>query len=152
MQKQIVLATVIALTLVGCSSSGSVFESNAHFHARETARNRVKEPAACGKENDQTGAEKVKSYRAPVMIAANQPMYPAEAQARRKQGSVRVQFDVTPDGRVDNVEILCATPPGVFEKETLAAVRKWEYEKGRPGNGLIVNINFRLNGGAKQDK
>jgi TonB family C-terminal domain len=87
----------------------------------------------------------------PRAMSRNQPQYPARAQALRIEGRLRVKFDVTADGRVDNVEVLSAQPANMFEREVKAAMRKWRYEPGKPGNGLIVNIVFRLNGGAQME-
>ncbi len=87
----------------------------------------------------------------PRALSRNQPQYPARAQALRIEGRVRVKFDVTADGRVDNVEVLSAQPSNMFEREVKSAMRKWRYEPGKPGRGLIVNIVFRINGGAQME-
>ncbi|HDS1118146.1 TPA: TonB system transport protein TonB, partial [Pluralibacter gergoviae] len=39
-----------------------------------------------------------------------------------------------------------AKPANMFEREVRNAMRKWRYQPGQPGNGLTMNIVFRLNG------
>lgn len=87
----------------------------------------------------------------PKALSRNQPQYPARAFALRIEGKVRVQFDVLPDGSVDNINVLSAQPANMFERDVKQAMRRWRYESGRPGKGLIVNIIFKINGGASME-
>jgi protein TonB len=82
----------------------------------------------------------------PRALSRGEPQYPARAYALRIEGKVRVKFDVDADGRVQNVDIVSAQPSNMFEREVKAAMRKWRYEPGKPGSGLIMNFVFNMKG------
>jgi len=145
--KKIMLVT--ALALAGCSQPG-VFESNAHSKARETAS--AATPVSEEVDDLFDDLDSGKRTAAPVDISRPAPLYPAQAQALKIEGHVRVKYDVMADGRVDNVEIISAQPANIFEREVKHAMKDWRFEPNKPVNGAISIITFRLNGGATLDK
>lgn len=69
------------------------------------------------------------------------PVYPADADRRRLSGKLRLQLKLQADGRVSDVEILSATPPGIFDESALQAFREARFspaqKNGRPVRALV---------------
>ena len=63
---------------------------------------------------------------------------------------MQVQFSVTASGEVFDVSVVGASPEGVFEKATVAAVKRWRYDpkivEGVPveRTGLQTVLRFSL--------
>ncbi len=47
------------------------------------------------------------------------------------EGEVQVQFLVTAQGTVQDIEILAAEPEKVFEKSVIDCVSRWRFQPGR---------------------
>lgn len=64
------------------------------------------------------------------LTAVSQPLprYPAEAARRQQSGQVQVEFTVGTDGSVTSARVVSATPPRVFDREALAAVKRWRFQ------------------------
>ena len=56
------------------------------------------------------------------------PRYPAEALRAAQSGEVQVEFTVAPDGSVSDARVVRADPARVFDREAVAAVRRWRFE------------------------
>ncbi len=74
------------------------------------------------------------------------PAYPAEAQIRGTEGFVVVEFDVTPDGGVDNAAVVESEPGALFDQAALAAVSRWRYigDEQRGETRLTERLEFSL--------
>lgn len=77
---------------------------------------------------------------APTMML--EPQYPRNALLKGIEGEVEVAFTVLPDGRVGDVEIVRAEPPGVFDQAVRRAVLSWQFLPRRV-NGEPVSTRVR---------
>ncbi|OYW40731.1 MAG: energy transducer TonB [Hydrogenophilales bacterium 12-61-10] len=69
------------------------------------------------------------------------PDYPAEADRRRVSGKLLLQLKLQADGRVSDLQVLKASPPGVFDESALQAFRSARFapaqKNGRPVRALV---------------
>ncbi len=83
-------------------------------------------------------------------IVRIEPQYPRNAAMQGIQGWVRLSFDITSMGTVDNVQVVDANPKRVFDMEAKKALLKWKYkpriEDGKPipSKGEMVQLDFKL--------
>jgi len=70
------------------------------------------------------------------------PDYPSTALAQRMGGSVTVECTVDVHGDTRDVRVIDATPPGVFDRAAISAVKRWHYEPVVQ-NGTPVEIPVR---------
>jgi protein TonB len=87
--------------------------------------------------------------KAPKLILNVPPVYPPLAVSARVQGSLLVEAEVGPDGRVVAARVLRGMP--LLDAAALEAVRQWRYQplllNGEPtGFILSVTVVFRLAG------
>lgn len=71
-----------------------------------------------------------------------QPEYPASALANKIAGVVTIEFIVGTNGETRDVRVTDASPPGVFDKASTAAVKRWRYEPVIV-NGQAVEVPVR---------
>jgi protein TonB len=78
------------------------------------------------------------------------PDYPSAARKDGISGSVDLEVTVSTQGNVEDVAVTQATPPGMFDKSAIAAVRKWKYDPrfvdGLPAQAHVkVHLEFAPN-------
>ena len=108
------------------------------------AKREADEKAAAQREADQRAAQQraaqaqapVKPAEKPATVAASElrpvstpaPRYPTEALRAGQSGEVQVEFTVGSDGTVTNARVVRSNPPRVFDREAVAAVKRWRFE------------------------
>jgi protein TonB len=75
------------------------------------------------------------------------PDYPSAAKRDGIEGSVDLEVAISSQGVVEDVSVVNATPPDMFEKSAVAAVRKWKYDPrfvdGLPSEAHVkVHLDF----------
>ncbi len=79
----------------------------------------------------------------PLMpLVRNPPVYPRRAKRQGIQGWVDVVYTINRLGNVKNVQIVKATPKGIYEKSVLRAISSWRFSPGTV-NGKLVNIKVK---------
>ncbi|MCF8059725.1 MAG: energy transducer TonB [Bacteriovoracaceae bacterium] len=97
-----------------------------------------------------TGGGTAQTDRSVMPLVRIEPQYPRKAAMTGKQGWVRLQFDVNAAGGVENVEVVEASPPRIFDQSAKRALLKWKYQPkivdGKPVimKGLKVQLDFKL--------
>ncbi|MDB6082314.1 MAG: energy transducer TonB, partial [Gammaproteobacteria bacterium] len=71
------------------------------------------------------------------------PAYPMNARLSGQEGWVDVVFTVGADGRVGDLRVDAASPPGLFDQAAMAAMRNARYE-ALPKNQAQVARNAKL--------
>lgn len=70
------------------------------------------------------------------------PDYPTDADRQRLSGSVRLQLKLEADGRVSDIDVVSANPPGVFNESAIQAFRDARFspaqKNGRPVRALVL--------------
>ena len=77
------------------------------------------------------------------------PTYPASARRRGIEGYVVVRMRVDPSGRVTDVVVIDAQPPGVFDESARLAAQSYLFSPARSGGQAVATtleqrIVFRL--------
>ncbi len=96
------------------------------------------------------GGGAVSGDREVMPLVRIEPQYPRKAAMSGKEGWVKLKFDVNATGAVENVSVIEAEPPRLFDQEAKRALLKWKYQPkvvdGKPEarRGLMVQLDFKL--------
>lgn len=102
------------------------------------------QPESTTPEATGTSGPVVRKGMVPVHRVA--PNYPLQARRSGIEGVVVAYLHVNPDGSVERVQIISATPRGVFEREVSKVLMQWRFAPEPVGFVGEVEVAFRLSG------
>lgn len=74
-----------------------------------------------------------------------EPKYPVAAAQAKTEGYVVAEFDIQPDGTVQNVQIIKSVPAQVFDKVAITALQQWAYNPSASGmKQAKVQLDFLM--------
>ncbi len=114
--------------------------------AEKKVTEKVREPKAARKSESrqQQAAASAKGKFDPNPVYRAKPAYPAGARASKIEGHVVVSYSVAPSGAVTGVRVVSASPPGIFNSATIAAVRQWRFKPSPQGGSRTTTVRFKL--------
>jgi periplasmic protein TonB len=112
---------------------------------REAAQ-RAQQPAQTAAAPSTPAASSAASSGELRAVSQPAPRYPAEAARRQQSGNVQVEITVGTDGSVTSARVVSADPPRVFDREALAAVKRWKFAPIDSPVTTRRTINFRPGG------
>lgn len=77
-------------------------------------------------------------------ISKVNPRFPRQAKIRKQSGYVKLGFIIDKAGNVSDVEILESSPKGVFERNSIYAIKKWKFKRNEFDRNATITFNFRL--------
>lgn len=95
------------------------------------AREQQQRASAASQRAEKEAAQVAAAPPPPKMPKARKrtaPQYPATAERAGIEGSVTVEFALTPDGHTRDIRVVESSPPEVFDEAAISAVRSWRFE------------------------
>ncbi len=91
--------------------------------------------------------------RAATPLVRIEPRYPVHAARDGISGWVQLGFSIDETGAVTDVVVLTAEPARIFDREAIAALKRWKYQPKRVDGiavkqtGMQVQLDFNLDNG-----
>lgn len=101
---------------------------------RQAAERRAAEQQAAQRQAAQTAAATPARPAASAggndlrALSTPAPAFPPEALRAAQSGEVQVEFTVSPDGSVSAARVVRSTPPRVFDRAAVNAVKRWRFQ------------------------
>jgi TonB family protein len=129
------LLTLVLVTIFsGCSSTDDIAEL--------AASQPIKYESRCGI-HENTREENLKMDKSASLLYVSPPKYPVYAALNGIEGYVRLEFDISENGKTTNINVIESFPGNVFDKVAVIALSGWQYESNA-SQCTSVQLEFKL--------
>lgn len=80
-----------------------------------------------------------------VVHADNKITYPERAEMLRIGGEVNVAYDISREGKTENIRIISVNPKYVFDRDVKRQIATWNYPKNDPQKDVVLRVVFKAN-------
>lgn len=77
--------------------------------------------------------------------ADNKITYPERAEMLRIGGEVNVAYDISREGKTENIRIISVNPKYVFDRDVKRQIATWNYPKNDPQKDVVLRVVFKAN-------
>jgi TonB family protein len=120
--------------LNGCASTQSKMVSN--------NSNVIKYESRCGK-HEYTKEENLADTINNFLVSTKAPKYPIKAARNGTQGYTKLEFDVSPEGKPININVIEAYPSSVFNNAAIESLSGWRY-KSNASVCHSIQLDFKM--------
>lgn len=78
-----------------------------------------------------------------VVHADNIITYPERAEILRIVGEINVVYDISPEGKTENIRVISVNPKYVFDRDVKRQIATWNYPKNDPQKDVVLRVVFK---------
>lgn len=80
-----------------------------------------------------------------VVHAENKITYPKRAEMLRIGGEINVLYDISREGKTENIRIIRVNPKYVFDRDVKRQIATWNYPKNDQQKDVVLRVVFKAN-------
>ncbi|WP_448309774.1 TonB family protein [Pantoea sp. PGP6] len=80
-----------------------------------------------------------------VVHAGNKIAYPERAEMLRIGGEVNVVYDISTEGKTENIRVISVNPKYIFDREVKKQISTWRYPQNEPQKDVALRVVFKAN-------
>ncbi|QOL25951.1 energy transducer TonB [Thalassotalea sp. LPB0316] len=132
---KIFFTTILSATVLGsCASTQSqiIAENNGVIQYQSRCAN-----------HSATKEENLANSSHDMLLSTKAPKYPIKAARKRIEGYTKLEYDISPEGKPININVIEAYPSDVFNAAAIESFSGWRY-KPQASSCQSIQLDFKL--------